>query len=184
MNQTTLNPSRRQLVGIFAMLLLPIPCFAGGPKEAAKLTEFKTFATTGDHAGKEIDFTDKFKSGWTVYVFVQADRFDRPLARFLRGLDQELVKNDRRDVQVVAVWLTDDKEKSKEHQPKINQSLQFGQTTLTVFLGDKAGPNGWEIDNLKTATAVVTQDRVVRKCLDWESVNDTVVPDVFSQIKK
>src|SRR5262245_36741414 len=81
-----------------------------GPAVKNKVERLKVAVATGDDAGKDVEFVGRRKGAATIYVFVQADKFDRPVARFLKVLDTELGK-DRTDVHVVAVWLTDDVDK-------------------------------------------------------------------------
>ena len=54
--------------------------------------------------GKELDYAAERKNKPTIFLFVQGDKFDRPVGRFLKVLDTELAK-DRADVHIVAVWL-------------------------------------------------------------------------------
>src|SRR5438874_12063616 len=89
-----------------------------GPASGTPIEPLKVLAVTGDDAGQELDFAAKRAGKPTLYVFIQADKFDRPLARFLAVLDKELSK-DRPDVAVVAVWLTDHSEQSKEYLPRV-----------------------------------------------------------------
>src|SRR2546423_14827793 len=74
-----------------------------GPASGSPIEPLKVLAVTGDDAGQELDFAAKRAGKPTLYVFVQADKFDRPLARFLAVLDKELSK-DRPAVEVIAVW--------------------------------------------------------------------------------
>src|SRR5438128_2143481 len=94
-----------------------------GPSAESKVEALKAVAATGDSAGKEVDFAAERQEKPTIFVFVQADKWDRPVARFLRTLDQDLAKS-RNDVQIVAVWLTDDVEQSKAYLPKAQDSLK------------------------------------------------------------
>src|SRR5262245_35869174 len=87
-----------------------------GPSKGSKIEPLKVAAVTGDDAGQDVDFAAKRADKPTVFLFIQADKWDRPVARFLATLDQELRK-DRQDVAVIAVWLTEDVEKSKEYLP-------------------------------------------------------------------
>src|SRR5438132_47823 len=91
-----------------------------GPSAGSKVEVLKAVAVTGDAAGKEVDYAAQRKEKPTIFVFVQADKWDRPVARFLRALDQALAK-DRNDVHIIAVWLTDDVAKSKEYLPKAEE---------------------------------------------------------------
>ena len=52
---------------------------------------------------------------------------DRPMARFMRKLDETLLKESE-EVYIVAVWLTDDVDKTKGYLPRAQQSLKFQNT--------------------------------------------------------
>jgi hypothetical protein len=142
----------------------------------------KAVAATGDAAGKEVDYATERKERPTLFVFVQADRWDRPVARFLRALDQALAK-DRNDVQIIAVWLTDDVAKAKDYLPKAQEALQLSLTTFAVYPGDKGGPAGWGINADAHVTAVVAQDQQVSASFGFRSVNETDAPPVLKQLK-
>jgi hypothetical protein len=153
-----------------------------GPTPGSKVEALKAVAATGDFAGKEVDYAMERKEKPTIFVFVQADKWDRPTARFLRELDQALAK-DRNDVQIIAVWLTDDAAKAKEYLPKAQESLKLAQTTFTVYPGDKGGPAGWGINADAHATAVVAQDQKVSASFGFRSVNETDAPAVLKKLK-
>src|ERR1700729_2387817 len=82
---------------------------ASGPKEGDKVPLLKVFAVAGEPMDKEVDYTNLRKDRPTVYVFVSAKDFDRPMFRFVKKLHEDLGD----DGLVVAVWLTDDVDKSK-----------------------------------------------------------------------
>jgi hypothetical protein len=153
-----------------------------GPSASSKVEALKALAVTGNDAGQEIDFSAQRNGKPTVFLFVQADKWDRPVARFLKTLDQELNK-DRSDVPIVAVWLTDDVEKTKEYLPKAEQSLKLSQTSLAVYLGDKNGPPGWSINAGAHLTAVVADEGRVIASFGFRSVNETNVPEVMEKLK-
>lgn len=149
-----------------------------GPAAKADVLALKVDAVAGLVTGETKNFAAERKDQPTIYLFVQADKFDRPIARFIKVLDQELGK-ERPDVQIIAVWLTDDVEKSKAYLPRAQMSLNLSQTVWSVYTGDKAGPAGWNIDVAASVTAVVADGPKVVKSFDYISVNDTVVPDVL-----
>src|SRR2546425_461595 len=99
------------LAGVILMASLGAPPVLAqtesGPGAASRVEALKVVVVTGDDAGKEIDFAAQRKDRPTLFAFVQADKWDRPMARFLRTLDRDLGK-ERRNVHMVAVWLTDD----------------------------------------------------------------------------
>lgn len=152
-----------------------------GPKVGSKVEALKVFAATGEDAGKEVNFAAERKEKLTLYVFVQADKWDRPVARFFAALDKAIVK-DHKDVQIIAVWLTDDVDKSKEYLPRAQESLRLSQTTFAVNTGDKNGPAGWGINDVDV-TVVVAQDKKVVASFGFGSVNETVAPTVLKKLK-
>jgi len=99
-----------------------------------------------------------------------------------RDADKEL-SSDRQDVAVVAVWLTDDVEKTKEYLPRVQQSLNLSQTTLAVHSGDKNGPPGWSINPGAHLTAIVAEDSRVTASFGFRSLNETNVPSVLQKLK-
>jgi hypothetical protein len=142
----------------------------------------KAVAATGPAAGKEVDYATERKGKPTLFVFVLADKWDRPLARFLRALDQAMAK-DRTDVQIVAVWLTDDAAKAKDYLPRAQESLKLAQTTFAVYPGEKSGPAGWGINADAHLTAVVAQDQKVSASFGFRSLNETDAPAVLQKLK-
>lgn len=147
-----------------------------GP-DAGAVPELKVFDTTGPNTGSEVDYTADRKAKPTIYVFIAADKWDRPVARFLKELDTSIAKSSD-DAYLVAVWLTEDVEKTKEYLPKAQQSIRLGRAALTCFTGDKAGPAKWNIDSSAHVTAVVANDGQVVKNFAYRSVNETDVPEV------
>jgi hypothetical protein len=156
---------------------------ASGPEKGKPAPALKVFDVTGPSKGKEVDYQAERKGRPTLYVFVRADAWDRPMARFLRGLD-EAVQQEGEDVAVVAVWLTDDADKTKDYLPKAQQSLQFQQTALTCFTGPKDGPKGWGINADAHLTAAVVNKGKVAATFGYQSVNETNVAAVRKALKK
>jgi hypothetical protein len=150
---------------------------ASGPKEGDKVAPLKVYAVTGDPKEKEVDYADLRKDKPTIYVFVSAENFKRPMFRYIKTLEKKVGD----DALVVAVWLTDDADKSKEYLPKI--SGNFESAALTVF-GEKAGPKDWGINVDAHLTAVVTHQGKVVKSFGYMSLNDTDVPEVVEALKK
>jgi hypothetical protein len=147
-----------------------------GPEPGA-LPELKVFDTTGPNTGSEIDYVADRKGKPTVYVFIAADKWDRPVARFLKTLDAEIAKASD-DAYLVAVWLADDAAKTKEYLPRAQQSIKLERTALTCFQGDKAGPKNWNIHPDAHVTAVVSSDGKAVKSFGFRSINETDVPAV------
>ncbi len=173
----------RILLFVSVWLLAPRELFAqveSGPPSGAALESLKAYAVTGDGAGQVVNYTAQRKHRPTLYVFIQADKWDRPVARFLRALDRGIA--DRGDAQVIAVWLTRDVEKSKEYLSQVQNSVQFQKTDLAVYQGDTSGPPGWGINTDAFVTAVVAGDGKTIASFGYRSVNETTAPGVLSRL--
>jgi hypothetical protein len=169
------------------VFFITVPAWAqdvvSGPDRGKKVPPLKVFDGTGPNQGKELDYAAERKHKPTVYVFVQADKWDRPMARFLRKLD-EAVRKEHQDGYVVAVWLTDSPGKTKEYLPVAQQSLQLQATALTCFSGEKAGPGGWGINADAHLTAAVANKQKVTATFGYRCVNETDVPGVRDALQK
>ena len=106
---------------------------ASGPKAGTEVKGFKATAGTGDSADKSVDFVATRTAKPTVYIFIQARDWDRPLARLIKTLDEALAKgiDGAAECEAVAVWLTEDREKSQRYLPLAQQSLKFTKTGRT-----------------------------------------------------
>jgi len=154
-----------------------------GPTVGETPPALKVLALTGDEEYQELDYRDERKEKPTVYVFVRADRFDRPMARFLKTLDEK-VKAVSEDADVIAVWRTEDTQATREYLPRAKKSLQFRNTTLAFFPAGSPGPNDWAITGEAFLTAVVVHKGKVAASLGYVSVNETEVPMVEEALKK
>lgn len=153
-----------------------------GPAVDSALPELKADAATGDDAGRKVTFTTARKGKPTVYIFIRADKFDRPIARYLKALDKALVELGK-DTHVVAVWLTDDVDKTREYLPKVQQSIKLEATTFAFYAEDKVGPNAWAINDRAHVTTIVTDGAKVKARFAEQSLNETNVPEVVAALK-
>jgi len=154
-----------------------------GPDVGKPVPKLKVLDLTGPNSPNEVDYADHRKDAPTLYVFVQADKWDRPAARFLRTLDQQASKEDP-NAYIVAVWLTSDVDKTKKYLPIAQQSLQLERTALTCFTDDKNGPKDWQIDLAASLSVVIAAKGKVAEVRDYRSINDTVVPEIRDALKK
>jgi hypothetical protein len=159
---------------------------SSGPNVGSVVKGLMVFATTGEKAGNEVDFVMERKDQPTVYLFVQAEHWERPTARFMRTLDEQIAKgiDGAPEAAVVAVWLTDDVGATKEYLPRAQGSLQFQKTALAVFEGQKTGPADWSINDQAFLTAVVVRGGMVVASLGFRSLNETDVPGVVKSLAK
>jgi hypothetical protein len=177
---------RNRLLLALLLPLLTLPAraqdVASGPDKGAKVSELKVYDVTGLHKEKDVDYAKERKDKPTVYLFVNAEKFDRPMNRFMKTLDGD-VKKDVEGAYVVAVWLTGDADKTKEFLPRVQQSVNYEVTALTVF-GDKAGPKGWNVNADAHLTAVVVSKGKVTATFGYQSLNETDVPKVKEALQK
>ncbi len=176
-----------RLALLLATVLLPVVPLAraaieSGPALDSALPELKADAATGDDAGKKITFTTTRKGKPTIYVFVRGDKFDRPIGRYLKFLDKALAELGK-DTHVVAVWLTDDVDKTREYLPKVQQSIKLEATTFAFYAEDKNGPNAWAINDRAFVTTIVTDGAKVKARFAEQSINETNVPEVTAALK-
>ena len=152
-----------------------------GPDEGNRLDKLKVFVAAGESVGKELDAVAKRKDKPTIYVFIPSDKFTRPIARFLRGLDEKL-KAERPEIDVFAVWLTDEKDKAKEHLPRVQESLKLSRTSWCVFLGEKTGPPEWGINPDADITVIIANGLNVKLSTGYRSINETEIPKVWEKL--
>jgi hypothetical protein len=156
---------------------------ASGPEKGKDVPTLKVFDGTGSNQGKEVDYAADRKDKPTVYLFVQSEKWDRPMARFVKKLD-EAVQKEGQDGYVVAVWLTENADKTKEYLSQAQQSLNLQATALTCFTGDKAGPKDWGINADAHLTVIVASKQKVAGKFGYLSVNETDVTAVLEAVKK
>jgi hypothetical protein len=87
------------------------------------------------------------------------------------------------EAETEAVWLTDDKEKTRDYLPLAQQSLKMEKTALTVFQGDKLGPDGWNLNGSARVTVVVAMKGKALKSFGYQAVNETDVKAVREALK-
>jgi len=169
------------LVALFGLVAGSQADVPSGPAVGKKLAALRVFAATGPQAGKELDYVADRGERLTVYVFIR--EWDRPAARFLKTLDAA-VHEESAQGQVVATWLTEDAEKTKAYLPLVQQSLKFEATPLTLFPGDRNGPNDWDLNPSARVTVVVARGGTARARFGFGSINETDVPQVREAVRK
>jgi hypothetical protein len=152
-----------------------------GPEKGSAVQPVKVFAATGPNESKELDYAAERKDKPTIYVLIR--EFDRPVGRYIKTLDTG-VKEDNPEAHVVAVWLTDQQEQTKTYLPRVQQSIKLEATSMTVFTGDKNGPDNWNLNPDARVTTVVVVKGKVAQTFGYASVNDTEVPAVREALKK
>ncbi len=154
-----------------------------GPKAGEKIAELKVTNIVGDFEGKEVDFAKERKDAPTVYIFVNADKFDRPMARLLKALDGKIGDVDEK-AKVVIVWIGGEDDALKKRLPAIQMSLKFEKSSMSLYTADKTGPNGWGLNGDAHLTVVVANKAKVAKSFAYTTVNETDEKDVTAALKK
>ncbi len=172
-----------EIIFILTPLLRADEEVKSGPEVGKKVPALKVYAVTGEQENKEVDYAAERKEKPTVYIFIQADKWSRPMARFLKTLEKQ-VQKESEDAYLIAVWLTEKPEETKKYLPIAQNSLQFEKTALTFFKGEKAGPRGWGINADAHATAVVASKGKVAARFGYMSVNETDAPKVRDAFRK
>jgi hypothetical protein len=154
-----------------------------GPDVGKKVPALKVHAVTGIQENKDLDYAAKRKDKPTIYVFIQADKWSRPMARFLKTLEKQ-VQKESEDAYLVAVWLTEKPDATKKYLPVAQESLKFEITALTFFKGEKTGPKGWGLNADAFATVVVAHKQKVVARFGYMSINETDAPRVRAALRK
>ena len=153
-----------------------------GPEKGAKVPALKVYDATGEHKDKDVDYAAQRKDKPTLYLLIAADKFDRPMNRFMKTLDQKINK-DYEGVYGVAVWLTSDLDKTKAFLPRVQTSVKYDSTALTAFKGTE-GPRGWNANGDAHITVVIANKGKVVKTMGYKSINETDVEGVLAALKK
>lgn len=176
----------KHLLPVMCVVLVPavVPAdVASGPAVGTAIAPLKVDVVTGEKAGKELDFAAERGTQPTVYVFVHAEHFDRPIGRYLKTLEEAVAKHNGKAA-VVAVWLTDQKDSTKTRLEAVQKSLQFQATTLTVHPSLTDLPDGWGLNTDAHLTTVVVADGKVTANFAYISANDTLVRDAAAELAK
>ena len=151
-----------------------------GPEKGAKIPALKVYDCTGENKEKTIDYAGSRKDKVTVYLLLPADKFSRPMHRFIKKLDESA--SDLQDVYVVTVFLTEDEDATKERLPKIQMSVNYATTALCSFEGND--PKDWNINSDAHLTVIVAAKGKVAARFAYKSVNDTEAPNVVKALTR
>jgi hypothetical protein len=153
-----------------------------GPTVGSVAGPLKVLVIVGDATDQSVDFVATRKEKTTVFVLIDAEKWDRPTARYLKTLDTA-IKSDHPNVAVVAVWLSDDRDATKDYLPKAQQSLRLEATSLTVAEDGRSGPDAWAINADAHVTTVVVREGRVAARFGYRSLNETDVRAVLKALK-
>ncbi|MFM7316360.1 MAG: hypothetical protein ACKO85_19280 [Isosphaeraceae bacterium] len=134
----------------------------------------------GDNAGQKTDLAKARASLPTIYMFIQGDKWDRPIARLLRELDTK-VKDQISDGRIIAIWLSNNEvDRYAEHLPRVQQSLKLTMTTYAAWPGDPFGPADWNINRDDHVTIVTTRNGKISGRHTFHSTNEGDAPKILA----
>ena len=168
---------------LFAGLPYSYADVESGPKAGEKVDALKVYAVTGTIEDKMVDYAKERKDEPTIYFFVNAEKFSRPMNKYMLTVDGKLADASDKAMAVI-VWCGGDFDKNKDYMPKLAKAVPYSKSALTVFNGDANGPNGWGVNSAAHLTAVVVVGGKVIKSFAYESVNETDAKDVIESLTK
>ena len=119
--------------------------------------QLESVVCVGDKVGEKVDLVSARAQRPTIYIFIQAEHWDRPVARLVRGLDMKMTEKVT-DGGLVVVWLSNNEvERFREHLPRVQQSLQLAMTTYSVWPGDVFGPAAWGLNRDDHVTVITAK---------------------------
>lgn len=143
----------------------------------------KSIVCVGEKQGETVELARSRQNKPTIYVFIQDEFWDRPIARLLRELDTQ-VRQNVTDGTIVAVWLSNNEaDRLREHLPRVQQSIKLSMTTYTVWPGDPFGPPEWAINRDDHITVITAKDGKVLGRHAFKSTNEGDAPKILADFK-
>lgn len=178
-------PRFAALAMVCAAVSIAFADVTSGPDVGKPLAPLKVRVVQEGKAGEPRDVLADHQEHPTVYLFLSAEKFDRPGAKYLRGVDEQIQKLQKRDplAGLVIVWLTPDPEAGITRVSQIQGSLRLLAGKWTVF-GRESGPDDWGINEQATITTVISRGRDVGASLGYDVVDDADLPAFEAALKK
>lgn len=150
---------------------------SSGPAPNDPVAPLKVFVVSADDNDQKADVAERSRKQPTLYLFVDAARWNRPMFRFVKTLEEQLGDSD----QVVAVWLAKDVDESKTYLAKIR--TYFVKAALCVAEASPEGPKDWGINPDASLTVVATRQGKVVKSWGYRAPDETKVTEVLAEWK-
>lgn len=155
---------------------------SGGLAAGQMLPKLESVVCVGDKAGERVELTAARGNKPTIYIFIQAEHWDRPVARLVRGLDMKITEKVT-DGGLVVVWLSNNEvDRFREHLPRVQQSLQLALTTYCVWPGDAFGPTAWGLNRDDHVTVVTARDGRVLGSHRFRSTNEADAAKILADL--
>lgn len=154
-----------------------------GPPVGEKPPSLTVRVVTNGQAAEPADIVKERADQPTVYVLLPADKFDRPGARYLKGVDAAVAKLQKvkPNTGLVVVWLTADAAQGTQRVTQIQGSLQL--TAGTWAVSPAASPEGWGLHERAAITAVLSVNGKTSARFGYDSVNEIDVSKLEALLK-
>lgn len=166
---------------LFTASLLLAGDLPSGPQVGKKLTPFKILAFSGPDAGKEVEFIKKDKGPPMLLIFVH--KITRPALKFLRPVDKFVTEQEEGKLQAQIVWLSEDKDKTKEFLERAKNSLNL-ETPIGISLDGKDGPGAYGLNDQVALTVLIAKNAKVEANFALVDPNETDAPKVLRTLAK
>lgn len=154
-----------------------------GPEVGKPIPELKLAQIHGEHAGKEVDARELAKTPSTIFVTVRKDKWDRPVARVLKQLDEAVAKQDSK-AQIVIVWVSKDADHAKEYLPKAQQSLKLSASSWNHYSGEVYDAAGWQLSGDGPLNIIIVKAGKAHWGRAFATVNEKIVGKVTEAMAK
>ncbi|MDZ4689425.1 MAG: hypothetical protein SH850_30485 [Planctomycetaceae bacterium] len=154
-----------------------------GPTVGEKTPALKVRVVTNGQPAEPADLVKERADNPTVYVVLPADKFDRPAARYLKGVDAAVSKLQKTqpNAGLTVIWLAEDTDAGAKRITQIQGSLQLTAGTWAVC--PSTSPEGWSIHERAAVTAVVATKGAVTARFGYDSVNENDVAKLEAALK-
>lgn len=156
---------------------------AAGPTVDAPVPPLNAQVMQADGRFEDANLTAAIGAKPAVLLFVNARRWDRPVARFVKTLDTKL-REFSATAEVKMVWPVEDVEATRDYLPRAARSLQLQHTASAVLRDDGSGPAGWNLTTDATLTAVVVHRGKTSAVRVFDSINETDVDGVGELLRQ
>lgn len=176
---------------MFALSLLLLSAWiddkdiVAGPELNKPIPSLKTLQIVGDHADKEIDWKETAQTKSTLIVFVRSDKWERPVARVLKQLDDALIaaRKDLPDAHIGIVWVSKDAEKAKDYLPKVQQSIKLQASSWNHFNGEVYDATGWQLSGDGALNIVLVKGNKTIWGRAFSTMQEGIVKQTMAQLK-
>lgn len=156
-----------------------------GPAVGATMPSLKIWQIVGEQREKQLDMQADVKSHPALLIFVQSDKWDRPVARILRQLDDAMVevRKTNAKARIEIVWISKDLDKAKEYLPKAAQSLKLQTSSWNCFPGDIYDAAGWQLSGDGALNLVIIKDGKVSWGRAYAAAREEIVKSTMNAFK-